>query len=97
MKPEQRYQFIENFLKNDGAHATVDVLHADFVNRYIRATNCKYGFTMIGAHVCKPLQRDLSAMYKLGRLRRNVSGIQGMPWGFPKWVYVYKLPKGEIE
>lgn len=93
MKKQERFDFIETFLKNDGAHASVDVLHADFVNKYIAATNCKYGFTMIGAHFCKQLQRDLSEMYKLGRLRRHVSGIQGMPWGFPKWVYVYRLPQ----
>lgn len=30
-------------------------------------------------------------MYRSGLLTREVCGLRGMEWGFPKWVYVYRL------
>jgi len=93
MKKQERFDFIETFLKNDGVHATVDVLHRDFVDRYIDATNAKFYAMPYGAHKCPQLGRDLSEMYAAGRLRRWTLGLDGMSgYGFPRWVYVYRLP-----
>lgn len=94
MTKEQRFAFIENYLRNDGQYATVDILHAVFVDSYIRATEAKFEFMMYGAHKCKQLSRDLSEMFKLGRLNRSATGIQGFAsMGFPRWCYLYRLPK----
>lgn len=94
MTPLQRQDWIYQWLKERQAQRfTADVLNSDFVNAYIDATGVKYKTPLFGAPHCPTLGRDLSAMYKEGRLKRYATGIDGglCYQGFPRWVYVYSL------
>ncbi len=71
----------------------VDVLNSDFVDDYLEATGAAFSPMMYGAHRCKQLGKDLAGLYKLGKLRRHTTGIEGLAgMGFPRWVYAYYLP-----
>jgi hypothetical protein len=99
MKTEQRYNWIENYLLwLSIRHRTVtyvDVLDAEFVDAFAEATGAKVVVMPYGADKCGQLGRDLSAMFKAGRLGRWACGIWGGSGeGFPKWVYSYHLPRG---
>lgn len=93
MKPEQRYQIIINYIKENG---NVDCLNKDFVDYYVDNTQAKVFYQPYGANKCPQLQRDLAAM--TWQLKRNRVGIEGMAgMGFPKWVWSYKLRKSNNE
>lgn len=89
MKPKLRYAWIEDYLKE---FRFADVLNTDFVIEYIEATNAKAAFHFYGAPTCRQLGRDLSAIYKQGRLKRSRRSLHAMESGFPKWVWAYELP-----
>jgi hypothetical protein len=95
MEPEQRYAWIEKWLRDQHPEAVadrVDVLNASFVDAYLDATNAKCAVMPYGAHKCAQLGRDLSAMFKAGRLTRSVASVTGVAgMGYPTWVYSYKL------
>jgi hypothetical protein len=100
VKAEQRYNWIENYLLwltiRRRFTANVDVLDAAFVDDFVEVTGLKVAVMPYGADKCPQLGRDLSAMFKAGRLTRWANGIWGGSGeGFPKWVYSYSLPKGD--
>lgn len=96
MKPKaRRHEWIINYLfkRTTSQKYTVDVLHSDFVCDYCDELEVKCGMCFYGAPKCPQLGRDLAELEKMGKLvrsRTGVSGVAGM--GFPKWVWVYKLP-----
>jgi len=98
MKPIDRYEWIENYLRvhtrtNYGSY-TVDVCDANFVFAYVQATGAKSKPMMYGADRCRQLGRDLTEMHKRKRLRRHRTGLGDMhSMGFPSWVWSYRLPK----
>jgi hypothetical protein len=94
-KEEIRFSWIEKYLRESG-ETSVDIVSADFMWAYIEAHDVKAGIQMVGAPSCPQAGKDLSRMFKLGRLDRY---RLGMPHGdacngFPKWVYSYELAKG---
>jgi hypothetical protein len=96
MKPEDRYAWIEQYLRENAHGPTspchVDILNRHFVESYIESTGSRYQETMYGAPKCKPLGGDLAKMVKAYRLKRNRTGIEGMGgMGFPSWVWSYQL------
>jgi hypothetical protein len=98
MKREQRYNWIENYLLWSSLRRKVnescDVLDREFVEGYVDATGAKVKVMPFGADKCAQLGRDLSAMFRAGRLSRWANGIWGgSSEGFPRWVYSYSLPK----
>ena len=94
MKPEDRYAWLENRIDEEGAGG-VDTLNSQFVDDYIDATDAKFRFTNFGAYKCPQLGRDLSTMFRAGRLRRSRLGLTDGAWqpGFPTWVWCYSLPR----
>lgn len=98
MKPNDRYEWILNYIQKKNKHFTyyrVDVLDSYFVWEYIEATNAPHSVQFFGAPKCPQLGKDLSHLYKTGKLERSPTGIgDGMSGqGFPKWVYSYKLAR----
>lgn len=94
MKPSQRFDWIEEYLKarSLSVAASVDVLDRYFVEDYAEATGVKTSPMPYGADKCKTLGQDLSYMYRIGRLSRSTTGLWNMAgMGFPRWVYTYKL------
>ncbi|HEX5426544.1 MAG TPA: hypothetical protein VFW94_23555 [Candidatus Acidoferrales bacterium] len=73
-------------------HKRGDVLNANFVDEYLKATGASFYPMSFGAHRCPALGRDLARMYTEGTLARKRIGIYGLSGkGFPRWVYVYEL------
>lgn len=99
MTPSERYDWIENYIRErqrrlGSARYTVDVCDANFVDAYIRVTKCSFEPLLYGAHRCRQLGRDLSHMAKAHRLNRYRTGLGYMrSMGFPSWVWSYYLPK----
>ncbi|WP_323016431.1 hypothetical protein [Castellaniella sp.] len=94
MKPSERYAWIEEYLHGKLVGESVDVLDKHFFDAYIEATGAKCSIMIYGADKCQQLGRDLSGMHKMGRLTRHATGLEGMAgMGFPRWVYVYRLPR----
>lgn len=97
-KPSDRQQWILQYLRDSGAHAHVDILNEQFVSAYIVRFSPTYRMTMLGAHKCRQLGKDLSDMYKAGLLIRSRMGLTATPVeGFPKWIYCYSLPSSSTE
>lgn len=95
MKPEDRYQWIVNYLRGEGdGKGVVDICDCVFVEAYIEATGAKFTPTNYGAPKCPQLGRDLKEMHDSYILRRTREGLQGMAgMGFPTWVWSYRLYK----
>lgn len=99
MKPAERYDWIENYLRvhqwrQGTTRYTVDICDANFVTAYIETTKCTFKPMFYGADRCHQLGRDLSHMAKVRRLKRYRTGLGDMhSMGFPKWVWSYHLPK----
>ena len=93
----ERREWLLNYIK-DSPFSGVDILQSDFVDEYIRATSAAYTTTCWGAYKCRQLGVDLSAMAKLGLLRRSRLGLRNN-WqpGFPRWVWVYEVSKAAAE
>lgn len=92
---EQRAEFIKDYLRNDG-RGGVNILDSDFVDAYAEATGAKLRYVAYGAHKCAMLSRDLQRMKKEKKLIRHREGLWNMAgMGFPRWVFVYDLPKKE--
>lgn len=97
MKPAERYDWIESYMRKfaavGGPLLSVDVLDSDFVDEYVAATGARSILQFYGADKCPQLGRDLSAMFKAKRLKRHATGLWNMAgMGFPRWAYVYSLP-----
>lgn len=91
MRPAERYEWIKTYLETK---IRCDILDSDFVIAYAEHCNAKVMIYFYGAPGCPQLGRDLSAMHKAGILERTAIGLHGMAgMGFPRWVYVYKLPE----
>ena len=77
---------------------SVDVLNSEFVDDYSRATEAETSRMTIGAAKCKQLGRDLSHLYRNGRLDRYSTGLPAgdSSMGFPKWVYTYQLKRQDF-
>ena len=71
----------------------VDVLNRAFVSAYVDATGAACIYQPYGADSCPQLGRDLSKCYARKLLVRGRVGLTAMESGFPKWVYVYRLPE----
>lgn len=80
-------------LREMGKERRVDVLNADFVERYANATGARIKRAMWGSGWCSLLSDDLRRMYKARLLQRVAVGLSSGAWqpGFPKWVYSYRL------
>lgn len=68
----------------------IDILDADFCDKYIEKTGVPFQPTMWGAHKCQQLGRDLSELAATGRAKRFRIGLSGA-WqpGFPTWIWSY--------
>ncbi|AXQ68945.1 hypothetical protein HOU00_gp180 [Caulobacter phage CcrPW] len=96
MKPADRHKWLLDYIAALPPQETVDVCSADFVNDYLDATKASAYIQPYGAHRCPSLGRDLSALYKQRRLKRERSSIEGMGgMGFPTWVWCYQLSRME--
>lgn len=98
MKPAERRAWILAWIRRrealHGQQERVDVTYSDFVIDYIEATDAKHEVLFMGAPRCPQLGRDLGAMYAAGILERHTTGLEGMAgMGFPRWVWVYYLPR----
>lgn len=93
MKPADRFEWIDRYLRENGAaKAAVDICDTMFVESYIEATNARHAVQMYGAPKCPQLGRDLAAMAKAYRLKRQHIGLEGMGgMGFPTWVWSYRI------
>lgn len=92
----ERLQWIIDYItKRDISRSgpyTVDVLDAYFVDDYADFADAKCTVMPFGAAKCPQLGRDLTALHKEGKLKRNPTGLWNMAgMGFPRWVYTYKL------
>lgn len=87
---KKRYAWIKQWISE---HGPVDMIDADFVANYISEFNAAYIETSLGAHKCKQLSMDLSAMHNNQTLQRHACGLPAgyASMGFPKWVYSYEL------
>ncbi len=81
-------EFVIEYLR---ASRHVDVLNRPFVEAYIEKFSPKWVETAYGAPKCPEVGRLLASMERGGTLKRSATGLSGMGWGFPKWVYVYSL------
>ena len=79
-------------LRRARTERTLDVLNAKLVDDYIQAFDAPFWPACWGSHKCRQLGTDLSAMAKLGILRRNRTGLSGGAWRpwFPTWVWSYR-------
>ncbi len=91
MKPSERHEWIRQWIKSQGSKGSADVMDSEFVASYIDATGAAFLAQTVGADTCRQLGRDLSAMYKVGSLRRGRIGLTDHYQGMPNWVYVYRL------
>lgn len=93
MNKAERFDWIENYLKGKPDYDdSVNILEQKFSDMYLDATGAEFECMFYGAHKCKQLGKDLSEMYRAGRLKRTRVGIGGVAgMGFPKWVYSYRL------
>lgn len=82
----------EQWLIDNIPECGVDILHADFVDKFIDRFKPAFHAVNWGAYKCPSLNRLLARMYKKSILRRSIIGL-GLNWqpGFPKWVYVYSV------
>lgn len=87
-RPAERQRFILDHLR---ANRMADILDRDFVVAYIQATDAPSRENFFGAPSCPTLGRDLSALYRQGKVARSRCGLSGHEVGFPRWVYVYEL------
>ena len=87
-RPAERQRFILDHLRANGL---ADTLDRDFVVAYIQATDAPSRGNPFGAPSCPTLGRDLSALYRQGKVARSRCGLSGHEVGFPRWVYVYEL------
>lgn len=92
MTPRERRAWIAQYIATYEPRTGVDVLHRRFVEAYVKATGSHVNPVAWGADKCRQLGADLSAMKRLGELRRFRIGL-GFNWqpGFPKWVWSYEL------
>lgn len=73
---------------------TLDVLNADFVDRYIDDCEItRFKASILGAHFCPVLGEDLARLYREGKLERWATGVGNgyCHMGFPRWVYTYRI------
>lgn len=90
MTPQDRYNWILKYYEEFSNNGWLDILNRDFVDNYVVSTNAKYSVMIYGANKCPQLGLDLANMVKLGMIKRNRLGIDGMSgMGFPKWVWAY--------
>lgn len=87
---DKKIAFIVDYLKEN---KYIDILNSDFVDSYIEEFNVSYKPTFYGAYKCKDIGNTLRYGYNKGVFNRSISGLTGLPWGFPRWVYVYSLKK----
>jgi len=89
VRRQARYTWL---LKKALEKGFLDVLDSELVDAYIANFDQKYTPTNWGAHKCRRLGADLSAMAKGGFLNRRRIGLCGGAWqpGFPKWVWSYE-------
>lgn len=99
LKPGERAAWILSYLAKRQAlygntcRFTVDVLTTDFVHAYCDATHARSTVLFLGAPKCPMLGDDLGGLARKGLLERYRTGLSGMESGFPKWVWLYHLPK----
>lgn len=92
MKPAERQQWILAWLQQR-PREDVDVLNAEFVAEYVKATGSKARAQFFGAMKCPQLGRDLGQLHAQERLSRAACGLPAgdASMGFPKWVWRYRL------
>ena len=86
----ERDAFLLNYFRR---HNYANVLDAQFIDEYIVGTNAPFIVQPFGANTCRQAGRDLSRLYKSGILDRTAIGLVNAERGFPRWVYVYTLPR----
>lgn len=95
--PQERYDWILDYIANRSDGGVVDVLNMAFVDDYIEQFDAAHTISKPhGAFRCAQLSRDLLALYKQGFLERFTVGLGGSLNLFskqPKWVYVYEIAK----
>ncbi len=89
MKASERYDWIIQYLLT---HAEASAVNQDFQDAYHkRFPGYERRETLWGAEPVRQACRDLSALYRQGRVvRRNVGLVAAEP-GFPRWVACYSL------
>lgn len=90
MKKENRLQWV---LDNMGLGE--NVLHAEFVDRYIEVTGASFTPTMFGSFKCPLLGKDFLELYKRGLVQRTRVSLPGAGIGFPSWCYCYDKEKDQ--
>jgi hypothetical protein len=102
MTPAQRRDWLLQYLLNrqaaSSSRCSVDVLDAEFVDRYVNATGAPVVHHVIGADKSSTLGPDLSALFAAGLLKRASIGVPAVTsgGGWPKWVYSYWLADPEL-
>lgn len=96
MKPRQRQHWVVDYIQKRTTATCpfyCNVLDSAFVGAYIDFTGAPFDLQPFGADKCPQLGRDLSALYKAGKLSRYATGLGpgDASMGFPKWVYSYRL------
>jgi len=93
MTPSEREQWIIDYMRE--RRTTVDVTDTYFIDDYVDATGAKSSLQFIGADICRSAGRDLGRLFKKKLLERWACGLPSgdASMGFPKWVYIYSLPK----
>jgi hypothetical protein len=91
MKLEEREAWILAAVQEEQG---LDVLNRVFVEQYVAATGAAVREVYWGAPHCRQLGADLSRLARKKKLSRRRIGLSGGAWmpGFPKWVWVYRLP-----
>lgn len=91
MKPQDRQNWLWEYLDQPECRHGCDILDAEFVDDYAAATGAKVQYMPYGANRCPTLQRDLKTMYDNFMLKRKRIGVpydmRGL--GFPLWVWSY--------
>ncbi len=90
-KQEDRERWLVAYIAKLGDAGAVDVLNLNFVDAYVAATGATEKVMMFGANKCRMLGADLSKLESRAILKRCRVGLSGMVWGFPKWVWSYRL------
>lgn len=91
MPKAQRLDWLMSYFSARPAHWYENTLNEDFVQQYIDATNSPHRIRLIGASTCPTLSRDLSTLYKQGKLERISAGTGDMhSLGFPSWTWEYR-------
>lgn len=98
---KQRADWLLKYLKDressHGQSERVDILNRYFVEDYVDATKAPHHPMTMGADRCPMLAADLRRLFHAGLLQRQRSGIEGMGYGWPKWVWTYHLPRKELD